>query len=620
MPAERNTDIVPVNFLPAKVGLERRADGTLLMRSPEPLGNYAHCLGEHLERWAVERPDTVFLAQRDGNDWRRLTFGETRKLVRAIATNLLKRNLSADRPLAILSENSIEHALLALGAMHAGIPVAPVSTAYSLLSRDFRKLRAVFSLITPGLVFADDGERYAQAISALDGFDFDLTVVCNENGLDRPSQAFKSLFESEDSDAVNRAFNSIGPDTVAKFLLTSGSTGEPKAVINTQRMLCSNQQAHAQCWPFLTEEPPVIVDWLPWNHTMAGNNNFGTALVHGGSYYIDDGRPLPGMIERTVRNLREISPTVYYNVPRGYDALLPYLESDEALRRSFFARLKVMLYGGAALPASSWDRLNRVAEAELGKRVAITAGYGSTETAPGLTIVHFEAAHTGIIGLPVPGVTLKMIPAGNAGKYELRAKGPNVTPGYWMRDDLTAVAFDDEGFYRMGDAVRLADPDDPAQGIEFAGRVAEDFKLSSGTWVHVGELRVRAIAALAPIAQDIVIAGHDRDEAGFLIFPNLEGCRELCHDLPVTASPRDLCGDDRVRERVRLGMRRLKETGGGSSTYATRALFLIEPPRIDSGEITDKGYINQRAVLECRADLAERLFAASPPSDVMVIN
>ncbi len=622
MSTEKTTDFVPVNFLPAKVECERRADGVIVLRSPEPLRDYPRRIGEHLERWAKERPAAVFLAQRDGDGWRKLTYAKAQTLVRAIATNLLGRNLSAERPVAILSENSIEHALLALAAMHIGIPVVPVSTAYSLVSRDFKKLRAVFSLLTPGLVFADEGQRFAPALAALGDYDFELLVARNGEGLARPAQAFDELLEREDAMAVERAFAAIGPDTIAKFLLTSGSTGEPKAVINTQRMLCSNQQAHTQCWPFLADPPPIIVDWLPWNHTMAGNNIFGAALAQGGSYYIDEGRPLPGLIEKTARNLREVAPTVHYNVPRGYDALLPFLESDAELRRNFFSQLKVMCYGGAALPVTVWDWLNRLAEAELGRRVHICAGYGATETAPGATIVHYEAAHTGVIGLPIPGVALKMVPVGSACKYELRVKGPNVTPGYWRREDLTA-AFDEEGFYKMGDAARLIDADDPAKGIEFAGRVAEEFKLTSGVWVHTGALRIKTIAAMAPVAQDIVIAGQDRDDIRFLIFPNLAGCRSLCAE-PSEQTPPDelttekLLNDARVRERVRAGLAKLKAEGGGSSTYATHALFLTEPPSIDAGEITDKGYINQRAVLERRAELVEQLYGASLPAEVIV--
>ena len=612
-------EFVPVNFLSARVNVERRDDGALMLRSPEPLGAYARCVGEYLEHWAKARPDQVYLAERAGDGWRTLTYAETLQHVRAIAASLLPRDLSPARPVAILSENSIEHALLALAALHVGIPVVPISAAYSLLSRDFKKLQTVFSLLEPGLVFAQDGQRFAAALAALAEFNFELLVARNHEGLARPSQSFAGLLKGENAKDVDCAFAAIGPDTIAKFLLTSGSTGEPKAVINTQRMLCSNQQAHAQAWPFLTASPPVLVDWLPWNHTMAGNNNFGTALVHGGSYYIDEGRPLPGLIEKTVRNLREISPTVYYNVPRGYEALLPFLESDVELRRSFFARLKVMLYGGAALPATLWERLNRVAVAELGRRVYLTAGYGATETAPGVTLVHFETAHTGVLGLPIPGVTIKMVPVGDSGKYELRVQGPNITPGYWKRDDLTAAAFDDEGFYMMGDAARLVDPDDPTQGIEFAGRIAEEFKLTSGTWVQVGALRVRAISALAPVAQDIVVTGHNRDQIGFLIFPSLAGCRSLCPEVGADVLLPALLAEPRVREVMVAGMKRLQEEGGGSSTYATRALLLEEPPQIDAGEITDKGYVNQRAVIERRAALVEQLYASPLSAEVVTI-
>ncbi len=610
-PAITETEFVPVNFLAAKVEVERREDGTLVLRSPEQLQPYARCLGEFLERWAKARPDQIFLAQREGEAWRTITFSETLKRVRAIASALLAYDLSPERPIAILSENSIEHALLALAAMHVGIPYVPISTAYSLMSSDHKKLKTIFSLLNPGFVFAENAERFRPAIEALSDFHFDLIIHQPCAALTRTSRTFASLLDSGNSEEVTRRFESVTPDTIIKFLLTSGSTGEPKAVINTQRMICCNQQAHGQTWKFLAEEPPVFVDWLPWNHTMAGNKIFGMALVHGGSYYIDDGRPMPGMIEKTVLNLREISPTVYLNVPRGFEALLPFLENDAELRRNFFARLKVMLYGGAALPANLWERLNRVAIAELGKRIHLTSGYGSTETAPGVTVIHFETSRSGGLGLPIPGVQVKMIPVGDSDKYELRVKGENVTPGYWKQDHLTAAAFDEEGFYKMGDAARFVDPDDPAQGLEFAGRVSEEFKLTSGTWVHVGALRVKAISALAPVAQDIVITGHDRSDIGFLIFPSLAVCRSLCPELPHDLSLTELLADDRIRDAVRLGLQELKKQGGGSSTYATRAILMEETPSIDAGEITDKGYLNQRAVLERRAAFVEEIYRKS---------
>jgi feruloyl-CoA synthase len=586
-------DLIPIKFLPARVDVERRHDGTLVVRSPEPLRPYARCVGEYLERWAAEKPDDVFLAERAGEAWRKITWEETRRQVYAIATALLSRGVSVERPVAVLSDNSIDHALIALAAMHVGIPVAPVSPAYSLMSRDFAKLRMIASLIEPALVFVDHPERFERALTSIAHHDFELIT----------SATMAELTQRTDGATVARAFAGVGPDTIAKFLFTSGSTGQPKAVINTQRMLCSNIQSRAQTWPFLDDEPPVLVDWLPWNHTFGGNNDFGMVLAHGGTMYIDAGKPVPGLIETTVRNLREVSPTICLNVPRGYDALLPFLEKDAELRRSFFARLKVVLYAAAALPAHVWDRLEQLSIQETGKRAHMTSAWGSTETAPQVTIVHFQSRRTSVVGLPSPGFELKMVPVDRAGKYELRVRGPNVTPGYWKQPDLTTAAFDGERFYKIGDAGRFADPDDPAQGIEFAGRLTEDFKLSSATWVHVGALRVRAIAAMAPVVQDIVIAGHDCDEVGFLIFP-AAGCRITDND---------------VKSRVREGMAALRAEGGGSSTYGTRAILLEEPPSIDAGEITDKGYINQRAVLERRAELVRRLYAGSPDDSVIIL-
>ena len=586
-------DRIPLKFLAQRIDVERRDDGTLVLRSPDALRPYARCVGEHLERWAAEKPDAAFLAEREGDGWRKITWKETRRQVHAIATALLSRSLSVERPIAVLSDNSIDHALITLAAMHVGIPVAPVSPAYSLISHDFAKLKMIAGLIEPGLIFVDRPERFERAVASLRHHDFDLVT----------SADMAALTARTDEAAVGRAFSSLGPDTIAKFLFTSGSTGQPKAVINTQRMLCSNFQSRAQAWPFLDDEPPVLVDWLPWSHTFGGNNDVGLVLGHGGTMYIDAGKPIPGLIETTVRNLREVSPTICLNAPRGYDALLPYLEKDAQLRRSYFARLKMIVYGAAAMPVHIWQRLQQLSIQETGKRVHIAAGWGSTETAPQVTLVHFESTRTGVIGLPTPGCELKMVPIDESDNYELRVRGPNITPGYWKQPDLTADAFDDERFYKMGDAGRLADPGDPAQGVEFAGRLAEDFKLCSGTWVHCGALRVRAISAMAPAVQDIVVAGHDRDDVGFLIFP-AAGYR---------------AGDPEVRSRVREGMAALRAEGGGGSTYAVRAILLEEPPSIDAGEITDKGYINQRAVLERRSEAVNRLYTEAADDKVILL-
>jgi feruloyl-CoA synthase len=583
----------PIRFLPARIDTERRADGTIILRSPEPLGRYIRCWGEYLERWAGEKPDHVFLAQRHGDSWRKITWAETRRQVYAIGTALLQRAVSADHPVAVLSENSIEHALLMMAAMHVGVPIAPISPAYSLVSKDFEKLRTVINLIEPRLIYVDSPGPFEKALSAISHHEFELITA----------DTFASLMLRTDEAAVRDAFDAVRPETITKFLFTSGSTGQPKAVINTQRMVCSNIQSRAQAWPFLEEEAPVVVDWLPWNHTFGGNNDFGLVLAYGGTLYIDGGKPLPGLIETTVRNLSDVSPTICFNAPRGYDALLPFLRNDAKLRRSFFRRLKVMLFGAAALPSHVWDELERLSLLETGKRVHICAGWGSTETAPVATLVHFDTAETAVIGLPTPGCELKMIPVDNDGRYELRVRGPNVMPGYWKRPDLTAQVFDEEGFYKIGDAGRFADTIDPAKGIAFAGRLTEDFKLTNGTWVHVGALRPRAIAALSAVAQDIVIAGHDRDNLGFLIFPK----------------PGTNAADAGVQRLVKDGMTALRDEYGTCSTYATRAILLQDPPSIDAGEITDKGYINQRAVLTRRASLVEMLYSETNDETVIRI-
>ena len=602
-----------LRFAPPAVDIERRAGGVQVLRSPQSLQPYARCLGEHLERWAREAPERVFLAERAGAGWRRLTFGEALAEARAIGAALLARGLSAERPAMILSDNAIDHALLMLGALHVGVPVAPISPAYSLMSKDFAKVKAIAGLLQPGLVYAADGAKFAGVLGAVDFGGAELVLGANAPaGLKATS--FAEL-RAAPGPEVDRAFAAVGPDTIAKFLFTSGSTGEPKGVINTQRMLCSNQQTIRQLWPFLSEKPPVIVDWLPWNHTFGANHNFNMVLANGGTLYIDEGKPVPGLIEKTVANLREVSPTIYFNVPRGFDALIPFLEQDDALRKNFFGELQLIFYAAAALPQNLWDKLEDLSVRERGKRTVMVSSWGATETAPMVTSVHYEIERAGVIGLPAPGTELKMVP--NQGKLELRVRGPNVTPGYWKRPDLTREAFDEEGFYRIGDAGRFADPDDPVKGIEFDGRIAEDFKLMSGVWVHVGAIRVKALAALAPVAQDIVVTGHDCEEAGFLVFANPPGCRALSPDLPADAPLDRVLADPRVVAHVRAGMAKLKEEGGGSSTYAARALLMAEPPSIDANEITDKGYINQRAVLARRAALVERLYAEPPDAAVI---
>lgn len=599
---------------PAEIVVTHRDDGTLLLRSPQELGPYPRNICEHLRRWAREAPDRAFLAERGtGGAWRKVTYAEALGEAERIAQGLLDRGLGAERPVMVLSENSINVGLLILACLYVGIPVAPISPAYSLVSRDHLKLRHVFGLVRPGVVFATSGERFAKALAALDLSD--TQVVVESDPVSSASLPFSDLYATEAGSGVREAFAAVGPDTVAKILFTSGSTDVPKGVINTQRMLCASQQSIAQIWPFLEDNPPVLLDWLPWNHTFGGNKSFNMVLRNGGTLYIDAGKPLPGAIETTVANLREVSPTISFNVPKGYDALLPYLEQDEAVRVSFFRNLDMIFYAAAALPQNLWERLEKLAVQVRGEKVFMASGWGATETSPVITMVHFPIERAGVIGLPMPGFEVKMVP--NAGKMEMRVRGPNVTPGYHGRQDLTEQSFDEEGFYCIGDAGKYTDPEDPVRGIMFDGRVAEDFKLTTGTWVHAGGVRVSAIEAAAPLIQDAVVTGHDRDYIGLLVWPDLESCRKLAPEAGQESEA--LVRAPAVVEAVRSRLQERNALQKGSSTRIERALLMTEPPSLDANEITDKGYVNQRAVLERRAALVERLYADSPGDDVIVL-
>ncbi|MDP6343799.1 MAG: feruloyl-CoA synthase [Alphaproteobacteria bacterium] len=604
-----------LRHLTPKVEVERRADGSMVLSSPYLLEQPAAHVGEFLRHWAGVTPDSTFLAERRGDGWRETSFAEARGRVDGIAQALLDRGLGPERPLMILSGNSLNHALLTFAAMQAGVPVAPISPAYSLMSQDFAKLRHVAGLVRPAMLYVEAGPPFAAALAALQPADWELVIGGGEAPAGLTATPFAELAATPPGEAVERAFASIGPDTVAKYLFTSGSTGLPKGVINTQRMLCANQQQLRQIWPFLTERPPVLVDWLPWNHTFGGNICVNNVLANGGTLYIDAGKPAPGLIETTVDNLRRVSPTIFYNVPAGYGALLPYLERDEELRENFFRRLEIIFYAGSALPQDLWDRLEVVSEQALGRRVEMTSAWGSTETAPMATAVHWPIDRAGVIGLPVPGTEVKMVP--NGGKLELRVRGPNVTPGYLNQPDLTAEAFDEEGFYRIGDAGRFADDDDPVKGLVFDGRVAEDFKLTTGTWVNSGGLRVAALAAATPALQDTVVAGHDRDYVALLAWPNLAACREIAGDDALDDA--GVLAAAPLIEHIRCGLAAYNERNPGSSTRVARLILLTEPAGIDANEITDKGYINQRAVLDCRAEAVGRLYAEPPDPAVIVI-
>lgn len=601
---------VDLEFAPAAVTVSPLPDNGMILSSPMPLEDYAPCLGVHLRRWAAEAPERLFLAQRspDGG-WREVTYGDAKRHVERIAQSLLDRAITPDHPVMILSDNGIDHALLALAAMYVGIPAAPVSPAYSLMSQDHQRLGHIFRALDPGLVYAANGRTFETALRAL-GLGAVELVVSAEPPEAIAATPFTDLLAAEPGPAVEEAYRRVGPDTIAKILFTSGSTGMPKGVINTNRMMCSNQQAIAQLWRFLSSRPPVIVDWLPWNHTFGGNHNFNMVLRNGGTLYIDEGKPVPGLIEKTIANLREISPTLYFNVPRGFDVLLPVLEAEPGLRDTFFARLDLIFHAGAALPQPLWDRLERLAIQTKGKRVHMVSAWGATETSPLVTSVHFPIPRAGIIGLPAPGSALKLVPNGT--KLEMRVRGPNVTPGYWKDPERTRAAFDDDGFYCIGDAGKLADPADPCRGVVFDGRTAEDFKLLSGTWVHVGTLRVDAVAAAAPVLQDAVIAGHGREEVGLLGFASPPGCAGLCPDAPAGTPLAELVAHEAVIRRLRDGLKRHNAANPGSSRRITRALLMAMPPSIDAMEITDKGYINQMAVLQRRAELVEQLYGDHP--------
>ncbi len=609
MPAAGEAPRASPAFAPARVEVEKLPDDSFILRSPMKLEPHASNICIYLGQWAAREPARTFLAERDSHKrWRKLSYGEALERVRAIAQGLLERGLTADRPVMILSDNGIENGLLQLGAMYAGIPVAPISPAYSLSSKDFGKLRHVFDLVRPGLVFAADGAPFAAAFAALSLGDVETVVARNApDGFN--GTAFSELAATPPTAVLDAAMARIGPDTVAKILFTSGSTGLPKGVINTHRMMCSNQQAIAQIWPFVTERPPVLVDWLPWNHTFGGNHNFNMILRNGGTLYIDAGKPAPGLVEESVANLGDIAPTLYFNVPRGFDIILPFLEQDSGLRDHFFSNLNTIFYAAAALPQNLWQRLEALSLAARGERIAMTSAWGATETAPLAAGVHFPIDRAGVIGIPVPGCELKMMP--NGGKLEMRVRGPNVTPGYYKRDDLTREAFDADGFYKIGDAGKLADADDPAKGILFDGRVAEDFKLLTGSWVSVGALRIAAVAAGAPLIQDAVVAGHDRDEIGLLVFLNIAGAAETAGLDADTPLP-ELAANESLRAKLRTGLAAHNAQHSGSSQRIARVVLLHEPPDIDANEITDKGYINQRAVLDRRSDQVEALFCDDP--------
>lgn len=573
-----------------------------------PLGDYPYRMTDRLVQWATQMPERTLYARRDpalGGEWRHVTFAQALDAARRIGQALLDSGLSADKPLAILSENSLEHALLALGAMYVGVPFCAVSPPYSLISQDFDKLRHVLATITPGMVYASDWMRYGRAIEAV--VPADCAVVTNSvaacAGSARAVVSFDALLQTTPTPQVDVAMQATGPDTIVKFLFTSGSTKLPKAVINTQRMICANQQQMLQSMPVLGEEPLVLMDWMPWNHTAGGNHNFYMVVYNGGTLYIDDGKPTPALLNETLRNLREIAPTWYFNVPIGFEAIANAMKTDAALRRNFLGRVRQLFYAGAAMAQPIWDSLYASAEAEFGERVVMTSGLGMTESGPFGLFVTTPHSKAGDLGLPCAGLEIKLVPMGD--KLELRYRGPNITPGYWRAAAETAEHFDEEGFFCSGDAVKWIDETDIHQGLKFDGRIAEDFKLATGTFVSVGPLRGKIIAAGAPYIQDVVITGLNLKEVGAMVFPTA-AVRTLS-DLDASVPLADVLCDAKVLAYFQTVLDTLAKTATGSASRIARMCLLADPPTIDRGEVTDKGSINQRAVLAHRAETVSAL-------------
>jgi feruloyl-CoA synthase len=592
-----------------RVAWEERANGEFIIWREDRLGPYPGRLNERLVHWASVAPDRVWMADRQGTGpWREMGYAEALDKVRRIGQFLLDAGLSAERPLVILSENSIEHALMALGAQHVGVPSAAIAPAYASAASGFAKLREIAGQIAPGMVFADDGADFAPAIDAVFGPDMPLAAARNLPAGRSNIHGFATIAATEPTAAVDDAFAATGPDTVAKFLFTSGTTGAPKAVIQTQRMLCSNQEMVVDCYAYFRDEPPVVVDWAPWNHTASGNKVFNLTIYNGGSYYIDRGKPGPALIGQTIANLREIAPTWYFNVPAGFEMLIEAMRVDEKLRRNFFSRLKMLMYAGAGLAQHTWDALGELSEQTLGERVPLTTGLGSTETGPFALYCTEPQDRPGNIGIPAQGVTVKLVPVDD--KYELRLKGPNVTPGYWRNPKLTAEAFDEEGYYRIGDAVKFATPGDPRDGFYFDGRTAENFKLNTGTWVAVGVLRAQLVNQFGGLIRDAVITGENRAELGALAVPFMPVLRELAGEPDLSDDA--VLAHPRVRAALAEKLAAHQREASGSATRIKRILLMTEPLRFEKGEVTDKGSINQRAVLAQRGALVEALYGDAP--------
>jgi feruloyl-CoA synthase len=600
----------PTRFAAPDVVIRRDADGTIRLASGQPLLPYDRQIGVWLRRWAAAAPDRVFLAERDDRGgWREMTYADARAAVDQLSQALLDRGLDSGRPLAILSEKSIEHALLSLAAMQVGVPAVPISPSYSLIPQAIERLQHALARTLPAMIYVEDGPPFERALRAVGGPRQEVVYRRRPPG-DLPATNIASLLEARAGPAVERAFDAVTPDTVAKVLFTSGSTGVPKAVPNTHRMMCSNQQALAQLFPFYEDAPPVVVDWQPWHHAGGANYNYNMVLRNGGTYYIDLGKPTDAAIGTTLENLRAISPTAHFNVPRGYAMLIPHLESDAELRRSFFRRLEVIVYSAASLPPELWVRLENLSIAARGIRVPMISAWGMTELAPLHTTAHWPIDRAGLIGVPIPGSEVKLVPSQD--RFEMRVRGPNVLPFYIGDPELTAASFDEEGFFKTGDAGYLLDPADPAKGLVYDGRLTEEFKLLTGNWVAVGAVRIAVIGACESVVEDGVVVGENRDFLGVLLFPDIAKCRSLANAQPGEPTAAVLRHHS-VTSELRRGLEAYNCVNPASSRRIARALLMEEPPSLAAGEITDKGYVNQRAVLARRQALVERLYAPDDP-------
>ena len=602
-----------LTYPPQEINIEKRADGTIILSSPIQLATPEKNIWNKFKQTCEEYPDTVWLGEREGLNWRTVTYSVANKLVNSISQYLLNINLSQDKGLMILSGNSINHGLISIAGLCSGIPVAPISVAYSMMSGDFAKLKHCFNLVQPGLIYVEDGKIFENALGVLP-LD-DLTLVCAKNPIEingKKMILFDEVTATAPDNNLNKVYKEVGPDHIAKYLFTSGSTGMPKGVINTQKMLCVNMQQAQQVRPQQLAQN-IIVDWLPWNHTMGGNHAFNGIFWNGGTLYIDGGKPVPALFKTTIENLKKISPSYYTSVPAGLAMLLEHLKSDLELRKVFFKNLLYIGYGGASLPPEIWYGLRDIAK-EMGKDIELVCGWGSTETAPLATSTYFKLDKPGNIGLPIPGLELKMIPIGN--KMELRLRGPNVTPGYLKRDDLTKKAFDEEGFYLIGDAGRLVDPSDPSRGIDFDGRVVENFKLLTGTWVDVGSLRLAIVNSCAPYFQDGLVTGHDKNYIGFLAWPNIEACKNFVgEDLELD----ELIKHPKLLNEIKNKMNEHNKAFPGSSTKVKKFLLMNKPPSFDDNEITDKGYVNQSSALTARANLVDKIYSKDEEEVIIVI-